>query len=78
MTFGAAIGWLASIMMREDTLKKSLANIAIGSVGALASYALAADKLALDTLSPEAILLGGLGAMVLLALSAILQRQIVR
>lgn len=78
MTVGAAIGWLASIMMQQDTVRRSCTNIVIGAIGALLGYALASKKLAIDTLSPESILMGALGAMVLLAFGTLLQRRIAR
>ncbi|ABC64504.1 hypothetical protein ELI_12060 [Erythrobacter litoralis HTCC2594] len=77
MTVGAAIGWLASIMMRRDTLRQSFANMGVGSVGALATHAFANDKMALQAISAEALLLGAVGAIVLLGLSFIVQRSIV-
>ncbi|WP_344705363.1 hypothetical protein [Parerythrobacter jejuensis] len=78
MTIGAAIGWLASIMMRQDSVRKSLTNIAIGIVGALLSFGVVSQKLVPNSLSPETILIGAFGAAACLVVSMAVQGDLVR
>lgn len=77
MTIGAAIGWLASILMRQDSLKQSLANIVIGSIGALTSFGFASDHFEIDTLSPQALVFGALGATIFLVITTLLKRRVI-
>ena len=72
---GAAIGWLMSISTNRDSLRQSLTNIAIGSAGSLATFLLVSDRTAVNVLSPLALLLGVVGAVILLGLSMLVRQR---
>lgn len=78
LTLGAAVGWLAAIMMRQDSLAQSLVNIAIGAIGALGGMVMTGDQPDSFAISVESLVFGVLGAVLLLAVAAIFRRQIVR
>lgn len=78
ITLGAAIGWLASILVRQDSVGQSFSNIAAGAIGAIASFAVAGKSFDSATLDPESLALGVVGAAILVAIVAVFRRQIVR
>ncbi|WP_284124094.1 hypothetical protein [Parerythrobacter aestuarii] len=76
LTLGSAIGWLAAILLRQDSVTQSFANIAIGAVGALASHVIVGGGFAASSIDPEALLLGGIGAGLFLAVATVFRRRV--
>lgn len=76
ITLGSAIGWLAAILLRQDSVGQSFTNIAIGAFGALASHLIVGGGLSSSAIDPEALLLGGIGAGLFLALATVLRRRV--
>ena len=77
-TLGSAVGWLAAILLRQDSVKASLTNIGIGAVGAVASYGLTGKSIESSSVSPESLVFGVLGSGLLLGIVAILRRETAR
>jgi uncharacterized membrane protein YeaQ/YmgE (transglycosylase-associated protein family) len=78
LTLGAALGWLAAIMLRHDSLRQSLTDIAAGALGAIGGYLAAGGRVDSQAISIESLLLGALGAAVLLAAMVLFRRQMAR
>ncbi len=78
LVLGAALGWLAAILLRHDSLRQSLADIAIGAIGSLTGYLAAGGRPDSAAIGLESLVLGAVGATVLLILSTFFSRQIIR
>ena len=78
LTLGAATGWLAAVLMRQDTLSQSLTNIALGALGSLGSALVTGTPADSGSISVESLVFGVLGAVILLALAAVFRRQTAR
>jgi uncharacterized membrane protein YeaQ/YmgE (transglycosylase-associated protein family) len=76
VTLGAALGWFAAIMLRHDSLRQSLTDIAAGAVGAVGGYLVTGGQIDSPAISIESLLLGALGAAALLAAAVFFRRQI--
>ncbi len=77
LTLGAVIGWLTAIMLRHDSIRQSLTDIAVGALGALAGYLAGGGRADSHVISIESLLLAALGAAILLAATALFRRQII-
>ena len=77
-TLGSAVGWLTAILLRQDSVKQSFINIGVGAAGAVASYGLTGEGMKSGAVSPQTLIIGVVGAAVLLAIVAILRREIAR
>lgn len=77
LTLGAVIGWLTAIMLRHDSIRQSLTDIAVGALGALAGYFAGGGRADSHAISIESLLLAALGAAILLAATALFRRQII-
>lgn len=78
LTLGSALGWLAAILFKQDSVKQSFTNIAAGGIGALITYALGANRSEAASVSPDALILGTLGAALSVAIVVFLSRRAVR
>ena len=58
--------------------KQSFINIGVGAAGAVASYGLTGEGMKSGAVSPQTLIIGVVGAAVLLAIVAILRREIAR
>lgn len=76
---GAAIGWVASIMMRTNAQQGTIMNIVVGIVGALVGgFLLGANTINENVFNLNALLVSLVGAVVLLAIVNLVQRGRVR
>lgn len=78
LTLGAATGWLAAVLMRQDTFSQSLTNIALGALGSLGSTLVTGKPADSASISVESLVFGVLGAAIFLALATVFRRQMVR
>ena len=83
LVVGGVIGWLASIVMRDNAQQGIFLNIVVGIVGALLAGYLISPLLGAGTItqgdySVGALLVSFLGAVVLLAIVNLFRRGAVR
>lgn len=80
---GAALGWIATIIEREDGARSVVRHMMVGVAGALAAAVivrpLVADGLPSGTYSSAgALLLGALGAVIALLIANLVAREVLR
>ncbi|UIP07488.1 hypothetical protein LY632_03565 [Erythrobacter sp. SDW2] len=78
LTLGMALGWLAAILLRHDSFRQSFADIVTGALGSLGGYLVAGGRPDSHAIGFELLMLGALGAGLLLAAVAFLRRQTAR
>lgn len=75
---GAAIGWLAAIMLGHDSLRQSMIDILAGTFGSLAAYLAGGGHADSPAISVDLLLVGALGAAATVAAGAIFRHQFAR
>jgi uncharacterized membrane protein YeaQ/YmgE (transglycosylase-associated protein family) len=76
---GAAIGWIASMVMHTNAQQGTILNIVVGVVGALiGGFLLGASTINQNVFNVTALLVSLVGAVVLLAIVNLVQRGRVR
>lgn len=75
IVLGAAIGWLASIGFRHDSLRASLANIALGALGSLGGMLASEGGFDAPVASVDSLLLGAGCALVVVGIAALIRKQ---
>ena len=76
---GAAIGWLASMVMHTNAQQGAILNIVVGVIGALiGGYLFGASTINQSVFNLNALLVSLVGAVVLLAIVNLVQRGRVR
>ena len=72
---GAAIGWLASMVMRTNAQQGAILNIVVGVIGALiGGFLFGASTINQNVFNLNALLVSLVGAVVLLAIVNLVQR----
>lgn len=74
LAVGAVVGWIASILLRRDTLRLSVANMAIGAAGALLGSLALGFRPDPDGIAVETLLIGVAAAALAVTVVAFLQR----
>lgn len=80
---GGIIGWFASVLMRTDAQQGALLNIVVGIVGAFLAGLVLTPLLGVGPitggdLSPSALIVSLLGAVILLAVVQLFRRETAR
>jgi uncharacterized membrane protein YeaQ/YmgE (transglycosylase-associated protein family) len=76
---GAAIGWIASMVMHTNAQQGAILNIVVGVIGALiGGFLLGSSTINQNVFSVNALLVSLVGAVVLLAIVNLVQRGRVR
>ena len=76
---GAAIGWVASMVMRTNAQQGSILNIVVGVIGAMiGGFLLGYSTINQNVFNVNALLVSLVGAVVLLAIVNLAQRGRVR
>ena len=76
---GAAIGWVASMMMRTNAQQGTILNIVVGVIGALiGGFLFGSSTINQNVFNVNALLVSLVGAVVLLAVVNLVQRGRVR
>jgi uncharacterized membrane protein YeaQ/YmgE (transglycosylase-associated protein family) len=76
---GAAIGWVASMVMRTNAQQGTILNIVVGVIGALiGGFLFGASTINQNVFNVNALLVSLVGAVVLLAIVNLAQRGRVR
>ena len=83
LVIGGVIGWLASIVMRRDGSQGIILNVVVGIVGAVLGGWLLSPLIGAPTINSGVISIGSLlvsflGAVILLAIVNLIQRNRVR
>lgn len=78
LALGAALGWLVAIVLRNDSLRESLINIAAGATGAVSAFLLAGGTIDSRAIGIDSLLIGAAGAIVLVAVAVFLRRPFIR
>ena len=73
LTLGSAIGWMAAVLLKQDSVRQSVSHILIGAIGALLGQALASGGIPSDSIEPGSLLIGGIGSALSLALATFLR-----
>lgn len=68
LLIGANIGWLASIVMRNDRARDVVGNVGLGVIGALVCGALASSVSLIEGITPATLIAAAVGALALLAI----------
>ncbi|WP_128891270.1 GlsB/YeaQ/YmgE family stress response membrane protein [Erythrobacter sp. HKB08] len=69
LSVGALFGWLASIVGENSDHVELIVNLAVGSISAVILGAAIYDGSLMTGISPAGFVLGGLGSIVVLALT---------
>jgi len=69
---GCTIGWLASIVLRRETNAEIVANLAVGTAGSVLAGGMVSHIALMSGLSATSLLVGILGAVVLLGLTNVI------
>jgi uncharacterized membrane protein YeaQ/YmgE (transglycosylase-associated protein family) len=76
---GAAIGWIASMVMRTNAQQGTILNIVVGIIGAfIGGYLFGSSTINQNVFNLNALLVSLVGAVVLLAIVNLVQRGRVR
>ncbi|MHA6332186.1 hypothetical protein ACXYL9_00765 [Qipengyuania sp. CAU 1752] len=75
LTVGAVMGWLASILWKQDTLRLSLVNMALGAASALLCNMALGFQLESTAIHSEALWVGAACAVVAVSITALLRRR---
>ena len=76
---GAAIGWIASMMMHTDAQQGTILNIVVGVIGAMiGGFLFGSSTINQNVFSVTGLLVSLVGAVVLLAIVNLVQRGRVR
>ena len=76
---GAALGWIASMVMRTNAQQGTILNIVVGVVGAvIGGFLLGSSTINQNVFNVTALLVSLVGAAVLLAIVNLVQRGRVR
>lgn len=79
---GAAVGWAASIIARTDSQRGVIRNVAIGSSGSVCGWFLSpflgVSTVTQDRFDMPVLLVSLLGAVILLGMTSVLRRGLVR
>jgi uncharacterized membrane protein YeaQ/YmgE (transglycosylase-associated protein family) len=76
---GAAIGWVASMVMHTDAQQGTILNIVVGVIGAMiGGFLLGSSTINQNVFNVNALLVSLVGAVVLLAIVNLVQRGRVR
>lgn len=78
LALGAALGWLVAIVLRNDSLRESLINIAAGAAGAVSAFLLVGGTIDSRAIGIDSLLIGAAGAIVLVAVAVFLRRPFIR
>ena len=78
LLLGASMGWLASIVLRDDTPRAVLARVGVGVVGAFVCGVMASSVSLLEGVTLATLLAAALGAAGLLAAIHVLARHRLR
>lgn len=79
LVVGAAIGWLASIVMRTDEQQGALLNVFVGIVGAaIGGFLFGANSINSGVFDLSALIVSFVGAVILLAIYNLARRGRVR
>ena len=76
---GAAVGWVASMVMRTNAQQGAILNIVVGIVGAMiGGYLIGGSTINQSVFSLNALLVSLIGAVILLAIVNLVRRGAVR
>ena len=75
LTVGAVMGWLASILWKQDTIRLSVANMALGAASALFGNMAFGYQLGSPGIHSEALWVGAASAVVAVSITALLRRR---
>jgi len=76
---GAAVGWVASMVMRTNAQQGAILNIVVGIVGAMiGGYLIGGSTINQNVFSLNALLVSLIGAVILLAIVNLVRRGAVR
>jgi len=76
---GAAVGWVASMVMRTNAQQGAILNIVVGCVGAMiGGYLIGGSTINQSVFSLNALLVSLIGAVILLAIVNLVRRGAVR
>ena len=76
---GAALGWIASMVMRTDAQQGTILNIVVGVVGAaIGGFLFGSSTINQNVFNVNALLVSLVGAVVLLAVVNLVRRGAVR
>lgn len=76
LVIGATLGWLASIVLRQEESQRILVCIALGSLGAVVGGLLSNSESILAGISPTALLIAVVSAIALLGIYGLFRNQL--
>ena len=78
LAVGSVVGWLASILMRDDDARSILATVLVANVGALLFSLFLSGESLLIGVSTDALLAGVAGAVIFAGGQAVTRRKVAR